>query len=107
MNKFIESVKEDKRPREGFACSNCPFSAWHSGEVEYQNYNTLNAQGVIKSSTEEFLDCYCHKTHQYTFDSSKRTSATIGNENKSIVIYKHITKCQDQQLAINEILGAK
>lgn len=107
MNKYIESVKEDKRPRDGFACSNCPFSAWHSGEVEYQNYDVKNAGGVLNRGTEEFLDCYCHKTHQYTFDSSKRTSTEISKENKSIVIYKHITKCQDQQLAVNEILGGK
>lgn len=107
MNKYIENIDTNKQPKEGFACLNCPFSAWHSGVVEYQNYNTLNAQGVLQSLKEEFLDCYCHKTHQYTFDSSKRTSATIGNETKSIVIYKHITRCQDQQLAVNEILGGK
>lgn len=107
MNKFIESVKEDKRPKEGFACSNCPFSAWHSGEVEYQDYNTTGAEGVLKTSTEEFLDCYCHKTHQYTFDSSKGATVNTGKESKRVIIYKHITKCQDKQLAVNEILGGK
>lgn len=107
MNKYIESVSEDKRPKEGFACSNCPFSAWHSGTVEYQNYDYKTVNEFVNVNNEEFLDCYCHKTHQYTFDSSKRTSASISKESKSIVVYKHMTKCQDQQLAINEVLGSK
>lgn len=105
MNKYIESVKEDKRPKEGFVCINCPFSAWHSGTVSYDNYDVKNAEFAIEE--HEFLDCYCHKTHTYTFDSTKKTSTFLSKENKSIVVYKHMTKCGDLQLAINEVLGSK
>lgn len=88
MEKIIESVEEFIRPKEGFACSDCPFSAWRSGDI----------------SGDEFLDCYCHKNHSYTYDSTNK-SMRAENSLAATVIYKHIKICLDKENAVNEVLG--
>jgi len=88
MNKYIESVNESVRPKSELACSNCPYSTWHSSKV------------IINMETVDALDCYCQKLFTYTFDSQNSAFATNGE----LLSGRYIVKCQDRDLAINELL---
>lgn len=104
MKEIIESVSAKVRPKEGFACSNCPFACWNAGNVAYDTRATDDLSKHQNLLNVEFLDCYCHKKHLFTFDSTIKAITTFGDR-KELVVYKHIVKCTDQQLAINEFLS--
>lgn len=83
MKNILESVETAFRPNDGFACATCPFAAWRSGGF---------------GDDDAFLDCYCHKLHSFTYDSTNRTSSNL------TVAYKHIKRCLDKEMAVNEVL---
>ena len=101
MKKIIETVEKQYRPKEGFACSKCPFASWSSGTIPYKKYELNETKALDKD--EFFLECLCNKKHTLTFDSTNLTSS--GSNGLSVIAYKHRINCFDKIQAVNEILN--
>lgn len=94
MKEIIESVNEEIRPKDGFACSTCPFSHWIAGKI---NYSSGSDKAFFMDSKKDFLSCHCTKRHQLTYDSQNQDSS-----GGKAIFYTHILKCQERILASNQ-----
>ena len=106
MNQTIMNVNQECRPKENFVCADCPFANWTSGTVEYGN--GFDVAEIIRAENDDFLDCYCFKTHSYTFDSTIKTTQKLSsNVDRRIFVYKNKTTCEVRTNAINQILSGE